>query len=401
MTIKNNLFVVALALIPISRLTAQWKEVTPNLTRQYTHMAVLSADTAFIIAETYALSSTELWKTFDGGGHWEKIPLHIGDGYPLFNYDGIVFTDAMHGFLLTHYGIKNGLLWETHDGGHTWAIVSLPPVDKKILHFSGLDFSDSMNGVLMAEQVPLHLVFTTSDGGRTWKEQASLPGSFTRLKMYPDGTGVVHRLGMPRWVWESRDKGQSWAPVPAAEVEENWRFYREEFWEDSEFYASPPKKFRESVRTLGDRVDLEYTFEFSADDGASWNTPALKVYNTLLQATASKDNATWFLFSNVAYRHTYPGQAGAVPVRTGKLEISPNPAVPGAPFRLLEPGRTTDYVQIVIRELVSGNEVYIETYLSGDGRVVIHALPNLPQGFYLVQFLHKGALRGEAKLLVH
>ena len=183
LNMNKNLFLAALALVLCSRLAAQWTEVTPNLTREYSQMAVLSADTVFIIAETYALSATELWKTVDGGGHWEKIPLHVNNGYSLFFFDGIVFRDAMHGFLLTHYFTDTGpnpgynaLLWETNDGGYTWEKADLPQSENKLLYFLSLDFSASRNGVLTACPPQFRtLIFTTDDGGQTWKEQPSLP----------------------------------------------------------------------------------------------------------------------------------------------------------------------------------------------------------------------------------
>ena len=218
--------------------------------------------------------------------------------------------------------------------------------------------------------------------------------------MYPDGTGVMHVTGIPRMVWESRDAGQSWTPVTAAETDDNWSFYGQNIWDMSEFYISPTTKYRESAQMLGNTFYQQNTFEFSTDDGAIWSPRGLKVYNAMLKATISKGNTTWFMFSKEVYRHTFPDVAVATFAQPGVLKLAPNPVVSGSPVRLLEPRRTTGKVEIRVVELDTGCEVYRQSHFSGDGRVMLYTLPRLQRGFFLVQLFYGGDLRAMGKLVI-
>jgi len=103
-----------------------------------------------------------LFTTVDGGKHWKNR--QSGTGTEVFAMSG---TDADHIWTSHLYGEVN---W-TDNGGKRWHRVNLG------VHYlgHGISFFDNLNGWAVASdaQAGQGLVFHSTDGGKTWKQQTS------------------------------------------------------------------------------------------------------------------------------------------------------------------------------------------------------------------------------------
>lgn len=103
-----------------------------------------------------------LFTTVDGGKHWKNR--ESGTGTEVFGMSG---TDANHVWTSHLYGEIN---W-TNNGGRLWHRVNLG------VHYIGygVSFFDNLNGWAVASdaQAGEGLVFHSTDGGKTWKQQTS------------------------------------------------------------------------------------------------------------------------------------------------------------------------------------------------------------------------------------
>lgn len=135
-------------------------------------------------------SSAALFRTQDGGRHWQRFPLPP-------NYatlDGTIsFPDLRHGWLWYGGGAGGSMpvdMYRTSDGGRHWCHVactsfSNTPSSYRCPHQSGiqvggdktnLTFKDAHHGWLEAQEgsgVPA--IYYTPDGGTTWRGQAVGP----------------------------------------------------------------------------------------------------------------------------------------------------------------------------------------------------------------------------------
>jgi hypothetical protein len=117
------------------------------------------------VATSAAFSEGRLLRTEDGGRTWRRLPRPPTAG-PL------VFVTGERGFLVD--GAEARTLYLTEDGGERWREVSLVP--GLVLH--GLpSFRSPDEGsvaVTVSGEAPRLLTFVTRDGGRTWRQDASL-----------------------------------------------------------------------------------------------------------------------------------------------------------------------------------------------------------------------------------
>ncbi len=135
-----------------------------------TDMQFLTVDTGFAILKgsTWNQGRDVLVKTQDGGLTWQNVfdapaPLPWPDG-PFQ-----VFTDGKG------IGSTANLILSTRDAGRSWSqpIGTLRPSGCKFaVQITGLAFPDIEHGwaIVTCAAIPLPVLFSTSDGGRTWQE---------------------------------------------------------------------------------------------------------------------------------------------------------------------------------------------------------------------------------------
>jgi photosystem II stability/assembly factor-like uncharacterized protein len=122
-----------------------------------------------------------VFHTRDGGAHWART-WHVETSE---TPNGIVFSDAKHGFMGSYSYDGIARLYVTSDGGANWQVAILPqPPDGwpsgccgKVIISPAVTLFGS-DGSLLVCCLPHTLVYTTSDFGRTWsyRSRVTVPG---------------------------------------------------------------------------------------------------------------------------------------------------------------------------------------------------------------------------------
>lgn len=128
-------------------------------------------------------------------GH-DAVVLHTGDGgktWQLQNFQpelekallDVLFLDTSHGYAVGAYG----LFLETTDGGASWNSIQPPEVTSDGFHLYKLARLNNGNLMVAGEQ---GLIGLSSDGGKTWKKQASIyEGTFFGVAPVGDKGAVL------------------------------------------------------------------------------------------------------------------------------------------------------------------------------------------------------------------
>lgn len=133
-----------------------------------------------------------IYKTTNGGAGWQKEPAIPIKFCANGGVESFTFRDALHGWMsvATVRGLTTnaGQVYSTSDGGVTWRALALePPGD--------LWFTSATTGWLVAGQVPTvsNLLLVTDDGGQTWR-LVKLP-----LPAEQEGQQTMAYVGAPMW----------------------------------------------------------------------------------------------------------------------------------------------------------------------------------------------------------
>lgn len=103
--------------------------------------------------------------TADGGATWQTHSANLGADVDTVNWDGVSFTDPMHG----HVVGDGGRIVATSDGGQTWTLQHSGSVET----YYGVHFVDARRGVAagtvtFTDNSQKAIVAVTDDGGQTW-----------------------------------------------------------------------------------------------------------------------------------------------------------------------------------------------------------------------------------------
>ena len=128
--------------------------------------------------------------TSDGGNTWTPATSGIAT-----NLMGICYADQT-----TLYAVSTTTLYKSVDGGHNWTTVNAPAG----MYF-GIDFADPNFGVIGAEEE----IYATNDGGATWTTFTTGYENFYATKAFSDGTAYVG--GTNTNIYATYDYGNSWA----------------------------------------------------------------------------------------------------------------------------------------------------------------------------------------------
>jgi hypothetical protein len=179
----------------------RWRVVLSELASQVSFGLVasyfLGPEDAWAALEEQT-GATSVYRTSDGGRHWDRSDLRIVAPPPSMPilFDQLYFADPEHGWLLavgTDLGSGSAnslvmLLWRTDDGGRTWSQLpptSLPPQSVELPPYAG-----SACPVFS----PPHIAFTTPNIG-WWTYGAcgpELPGPSYGARETGAATGPRH-----------------------------------------------------------------------------------------------------------------------------------------------------------------------------------------------------------------
>jgi len=175
-----------------------------------------------------------LWKTRDGGDHWEKIsadlsrpqyelPASIGkykaDAAKQAHRRGVIYTVAPSPLEVDRIwcGTDDGLIHLTTDGGKTWNNVTPPNISawQKISlieagHFDANTACAAVN-TLRLDDLRAH-IFRTQDSGKTWTEIVngiSAGQTVNTIREDPERKGLLF-AGTEKGVYVSFDNGANW-----------------------------------------------------------------------------------------------------------------------------------------------------------------------------------------------
>ena len=135
-----------------------------------------------------------LFGTEDGGETFSMIGdlTDVVTGYP----QGISFTDAETGYLAVTYHGEDNYLYKTTDGGRTWNSEKLEVesggkvsyVDGYAPVFFGADRQDGALILKIVGDGVRYALFTTADGGNSWKQESDL--AVDSVRSYSAGCGT-------------------------------------------------------------------------------------------------------------------------------------------------------------------------------------------------------------------
>ena len=170
-----------------------------------------------------------LLRTTDGGIFWERAVEPGGEYIQLCSKTGLVFADTQNGWLTRDCSgvVEGAFVDQTSDGGQTWSPTQLPaPINEPGLletpsacgtYFPTL-FSPEFGMVVVTCMklegdvlTPTEFLYTTMDGGRSWKTNP-FPGG--ALWMLTSNEGWA----LSRNIYFTKDGGNSWTKVKTV----NW-----------------------------------------------------------------------------------------------------------------------------------------------------------------------------------
>ncbi len=172
-----------------------------------------------------------LFRSTDGGGHWDKLPADMAEECPNVRIPRVTaLTVDPSDHRMVWAGVEVDGVRRSRDGGESWARVA--GVNDPDIH----DTAISINGAKTVLTSTPREIFASTDGGESWRglgvgKHFRLPYCRS-LALKPDEPGVLFvatgdgALGSTGAIQRSKDGGQSWQALPLP-VEPNspiWSF---------------------------------------------------------------------------------------------------------------------------------------------------------------------------------
>jgi photosystem II stability/assembly factor-like uncharacterized protein len=137
--------------------------------------------------------------TVDGGASWKRQRFFL----PQRGVD-VTFTDARTGWLVT----DAGTVLSTTDGGAGWTVVEQVELSVKAITATGADSAWVVGNAIGAAGEPgVSAVLSTTDGGDTWRRAGFGTAQLADVAFTDERHGVLVALDR---IWSTRDGGRSW-----------------------------------------------------------------------------------------------------------------------------------------------------------------------------------------------
>lgn len=218
-----------------------WKNVTPPGDPSRAQAAAFFSDakTAWVAYSTLVPASNVVgdavvWQTHDGGQTWQASqPLSRPSTLEFFVFSQIEFLNASNGWLLAHLGVGMShdyvAIFTTSDGGKTWKRVVDPDLNNLPMacQKTGVTFVDVNTGWAAGNcggVIDGYYLYQTMDGGATWKAVTlPLPGGSPSDQFTKSGTYCW--ADAPRFLSGSDGFLSISCNMTAESVQKRWLYY--------------------------------------------------------------------------------------------------------------------------------------------------------------------------------
>jgi photosystem II stability/assembly factor-like uncharacterized protein len=254
-----------------------------------TFLSFINRRTGFAFA--YKVGRASLWRTTDGGEHWQKVndtDRTIPD-YQFTVVSRLYFADEQHGWLANVFGI-----WRIEDGGARWKEVF------STANHEGVDelFQVSFSGFERAMVTARSGIYLTVDGGKFWKLINKNTG-FSAICSLDEHTS---------WAWgdsleRTDDGGNSWHQVyklNRAEIAATQFINKNEGWAAG---LELPESFGSTVRNPTAPPSYGILLH-TKDGGKNWDHAPVPTDTRFQRVSFSDSKHGWLLGTNKLYRTT-------------------------------------------------------------------------------------------------
>ncbi len=162
----------------------------------------------------YARTETGLWRSTDGGRSWAEahVGLPVGTwGQPVIEHWAVAAGSPYALYVVATVEGERRLFFSTNGGGRWARVLTADALPGPVLAMT----ATSDDRLYLATPARL---YRSTDGGRTWQAGGFWPAKAHPWRMAVGAGGVLYAAAREAGLWASRDEGESWQALLAADV---------------------------------------------------------------------------------------------------------------------------------------------------------------------------------------
>jgi photosystem II stability/assembly factor-like uncharacterized protein len=256
-------------------------------------ISFLDTKTGFAFAHSVGLG--RLWRTTDGGQHWQKVTEfdQTIEDFHVTVPRQLHFADGQHGWLVGAFGV-----WRTQDGGAHWQKVFKMADHPEVEELVQAAFASAETAIIATTSG----VYLSVDGGKSWKSTNKNTG-LTAIYFLDEHSG---------WAWSDRvvrtdDGGNTWRELynfrPRGKIMSTQFINKEEGWATG---VEVPESFGSSARNASSPQWYGILLH-TKDGGSNWDHASAPADDVFLRVAFSDFRNGWLLGMNRLYRTTDGG----------------------------------------------------------------------------------------------